>query len=220
MASGLSSLLSSNLRTAGCHGFWLSPPLMELRHTLFFRVSFGWVLKSSNTSGCLATRSPVTGYLATLLISCSRARFDSFTLHLQLRAGQRLIGWDLKAPGEWSGHSYLIRHILPPRSAPFICSGVARTSVSRKQLMTAHGSAITFDSGLWIPCSPTRHGLKVYGVHCVGQAINTAAEATAHALPSVAGPVKWIVMAALSGGVGLSIGAVSIPVIGFVFAPT
>ena len=34
------------------------------------------------------TRSPVTGCLATLSISCSRARFDSFTLHLQLRAGQ------------------------------------------------------------------------------------------------------------------------------------
>jgi len=73
---------------------------------------------------------------------------------------------------------------------------------------------------IWVGGGIIVHGLKVYGVHCVGQAINTAAEATAHALPSVAGPVKWIVMAALSGGVGLSIGAVSIPVIGFVFAPT
>ena len=73
-------------------------------------------------------------------------------------AGQRLIGWDWQARGGWSGHSYLIRHILPPRSAPFIFSDAARTSVSKRQLMTAHGSAITFDFGLWIPRSPRPHG--------------------------------------------------------------
>jgi uncharacterized protein len=72
---------------------------------------------------------------------------------------------------------------------------------------------------IWVGGGIIVHGLEAYGVHSVGQAINSAAEAAAHALPSVAGPVKWIVMAVLSGGVGLSIGAVSIPVIGFVFAP-
>jgi predicted DNA repair protein MutK len=53
----------------------------------------------------------------------------------------------------------------------------------------------------------------------ISQAIDFVAEATAHALPSAAGPVKWATMAFLSGIVGLLIGAVSIPVIGFVFAP-
>ena len=72
---------------------------------------------------------------------------------------------------------------------------------------------------IWVGGAIIVHGLEAYGVHSVGQAINSAADAAAHALPSVAGPVKWIVMAALSGGVGLSIGAVSIPVIGFAFAP-
>jgi predicted DNA repair protein MutK len=72
---------------------------------------------------------------------------------------------------------------------------------------------------IWVGGGIIVHGLEAYGVHSVGQAINSAAEAAAHALTSVAAPVKWIVMAVLSGCVGLSIGAVSIPVIGFVFAP-
>jgi hypothetical protein len=61
------------------------------------------------------------------------------------------------------------------------------------------------------------HGLEAYGLHFFGQAINSAAEAAARALPSAAGAVKWIVAAVLF--VGLSIGAAAIPVIGFAFAP-
>ena len=56
-------------------------------------------------------------------------------------------------------------------------------------------------------------------MHSVGHAINSAAEAAAHALPSAAGPVSWTVTAFLSGIVGLIIGTVSIPVIGFAIAP-
>jgi hypothetical protein len=61
-------------------------------------------------------------------------------------------------------------------------------------------------------------GLEAYGVHSIGQSIHAAAEVAAHALPFAAGPVKWTVMAFLSGIVGLLIGAVSIPIIGFAFA--
>jgi predicted DNA repair protein MutK len=72
---------------------------------------------------------------------------------------------------------------------------------------------------IWIGGGIIVHGLEAYGLHFFGQAINSAAEAAAHALPSAAGVVKWIVAAVLSGVVGLSIGAASIPVIGFGFAP-
>jgi len=72
---------------------------------------------------------------------------------------------------------------------------------------------------IWVGGGIIVHGLEAYGVHSVGHAINSAAEAAAHALPSAAGPVKWTVMAFLSGIVGLSIGAILIPVIGFAFAP-
>ena len=72
---------------------------------------------------------------------------------------------------------------------------------------------------VWVGGGITLHGLEAYGVHSVSQAISSGADAAARALPSAAGPVKWTVMALLSGIVGLVIGAVSIPAIGFIFTP-
>jgi hypothetical protein len=72
---------------------------------------------------------------------------------------------------------------------------------------------------IWVGGGIIVHGLEAYNVHSVGQAINSAAEAVAHALPSASGPAKWAVIAFLSGVVGLLVGAVSIPVIGFAIAP-
>jgi predicted DNA repair protein MutK len=46
---------------------------------------------------------------------------------------------------------------------------------------------------IWVGGGIIVHGLEAYGVHSVGEAINSAAEAAAHALPSVAGPAKWTV---------------------------
>lgn len=72
---------------------------------------------------------------------------------------------------------------------------------------------------IWVGGGIIVHGLEVYGVHSVGHAIDSAAEATAHALPFAAGAVKWTVVSFLSGMVGLMIGAVSIPLVGLAFAP-
>jgi predicted DNA repair protein MutK len=72
---------------------------------------------------------------------------------------------------------------------------------------------------IWVGGSIIVHGLEAYGLHFFGQGINSAAEAVARTLPSTAGAVKWIVAAVLSGVFGLSIGAASIPVVGFAFAP-
>jgi predicted DNA repair protein MutK len=72
---------------------------------------------------------------------------------------------------------------------------------------------------IWVGGGIFVHGLETFGVHSVSQAINSAAEAAAHMLPSAAGLVKWTVIAVLSGVVGLAIGAMSIPVVGFAFAP-
>jgi hypothetical protein len=58
-------------------------------------------------------------------------------------------------------------------------------------------------------------GLEAYGVHSV----SSGGDATARALPSAAGSVKWTIMALPSGIVGLLIGAVSIPAIEFIFTP-
>jgi len=72
---------------------------------------------------------------------------------------------------------------------------------------------------IWVGGAIFVHGLEAFGVHSVGEAIAAAAEAAAHMLPSAAGLVKWTVIAALSGVVGLAIGAVSIPIVGFALAP-
>jgi uncharacterized protein len=80
-------------------------------------------------------------------------------------------------------------------------------------------SAVGIAAMIWVGGGIIVHGLEAYGVHSVGHSINSAAEAAAHALPSAGGLIKWTVMAFLSGIVGLSIGAVSIPVIGFAVAP-
>jgi predicted DNA repair protein MutK len=47
---------------------------------------------------------------------------------------------------------------------------------------------------IWVGGGIIVHGLEAYGVHSVGQAIDSAAEAAAQALPSAAGPVKWTVI--------------------------
>ena len=49
--------------------------------------------------------------------------------------------------------------------------------------------------------------------------VKSAAEAVAHAFPPLAAILEWAVEAAISGVLGLLVGAVSIPVAGFVFAP-
>jgi hypothetical protein len=49
-------------------------------------------------------------------------------------------------PGD--AHSCSTRPIPRRRSAPFICSGAARTSASRKRSTTARANAITSGSGL------------------------------------------------------------------------
>jgi hypothetical protein len=72
---------------------------------------------------------------------------------------------------------------------------------------------------IWVGGGIIVHGLEAYGMNSVGHAIDSAAEATAHALPFAAGAAKWIVASFLSGMVGLLVGAVSIALIGFAFAP-
>jgi uncharacterized protein len=107
-------------------------------------------------------------------------------------------------------------------------SGSIAGSVSRslgRALVLGMPGFLTFLSTVgtaamvWVGGGIIIHGLEAYGVHSVGRAINSAAEATAHALPSAAGPVKWAVMASLSGAVGLLVGAVLIPIIEFAVAP-
>jgi predicted DNA repair protein MutK len=80
-------------------------------------------------------------------------------------------------------------------------------------------SAVGTAAMIWVGGGIILHGLEVYGPPAIGLTVKAAAEAAAHAFPSVAGVLEWTVEAAISGAVGLFIGAASIPIIGYVFAP-
>jgi predicted DNA repair protein MutK len=80
-------------------------------------------------------------------------------------------------------------------------------------------SAVGTAAMIWVGGGIIVHGLEAYGVHSLGRIIGSAADAAANALPSADEAVKWTMVAFLSGVVGLSIGAVSIPVIEFAIAP-
>ena len=72
---------------------------------------------------------------------------------------------------------------------------------------------------IWVGGGIILHGVEDYGPPAIGHAVKAATEAVAHALPPLAGILEWVVEAAISGLIGLLVGAASIPVAGFVFAP-
>ncbi len=80
-------------------------------------------------------------------------------------------------------------------------------------------SAVGTAAIIWVGGGIIVHGLETYDLHALGHAIHAAAEVAGRALPSVAGVAKWTVETLLYGLVGLLIGGISIPVIGFALAP-
>ena len=80
-------------------------------------------------------------------------------------------------------------------------------------------SAVGTAAMIWVGGGIVLHGLEVYGPPSIGLAVAAAAEAATHVLPSAAGTLEWTMVASISGGVGLIIGAASIPVVELAFAP-
>lgn len=72
---------------------------------------------------------------------------------------------------------------------------------------------------IWVGGGIIVHGLEEYGLRSIDRAIDTAAEAAAHAMPSIAGAAEWIVVAVGSGVVGLLIGAMLIPLTEYGVSP-
>jgi predicted DNA repair protein MutK len=100
-----------------------------------------------------------------------------------------------------------------------LCRAIGRALVlGMPGFLTVLG-AIGTAAMIWVGGAIIVHGFEVYGLHSIGHAINSSAEATAHALPFAAGAVKWTVVSFLSGMGGLLIGAASIPLVGFAFTP-
>jgi len=72
---------------------------------------------------------------------------------------------------------------------------------------------------IWVGGGIVLHGLEHYGPPSIGAAVHAVEAAAARALPSIAALLEWTVEAAISGILGLVVGAVTIPIVGFAIAP-
>ena len=72
---------------------------------------------------------------------------------------------------------------------------------------------------IWVGGGIILHGIEKYGPPAVGRMVHAATEAAAHTLPSVAGIVEWSVEAAISGVLGLLVGALAIPAVQYGLSP-
>ena len=72
---------------------------------------------------------------------------------------------------------------------------------------------------IWVGGGIVLHGLEVYGPPMIALHVKAAAEAVAHLFPPAAGVLEWIAEAFISGAVGLLVGAIAIPLVGFVISP-
>jgi len=80
-------------------------------------------------------------------------------------------------------------------------------------------SAVGTAAMIWVGGGIVLHGLEVYGPPSISSTVHAAAEIAAHAMPSAAGALEWIIEAAISGVLGLLIGAVTLPIVEFAVAP-
>ncbi|GGE34938.1 hypothetical protein GCM10007276_10570 [Agaricicola taiwanensis] len=72
---------------------------------------------------------------------------------------------------------------------------------------------------IWVGGGIIVHTLEVYGMAGIAHAIHDASAATASAAPIMGGFFGWLVSAAGSGIVGLLVGALLIPITGYLLAP-
>ena len=96
---------------------------------------------------------------------------------------------------------------------------LGRALVRGMPIFLAVLSTIGTAAMIWVGGGIILHGIEKYGPPAVGHMVHAATEAAAHALPSVAGIAEWSVEAAISGVVGLLVGALAIPVVEYGLSP-
>lgn len=101
-----------------------------------------------------------------------------------------------------------------------VSRGIGRGLVFGMPYFLALLSIVGTAAMIWVGGGIVVHGLEHYGLTGIGHGIHHAAEAAAHVVPFAKAAVEWIVGAAGAGLVGLVLGAVLIPLAGYVIAPT
>lgn len=72
---------------------------------------------------------------------------------------------------------------------------------------------------VWVGGGIILHGIEQYGPPVIGRTVHAATEAGGHLLPAVAGIIEWSVEAAISGVLGLLVGALAIPAVEYGLSP-
>ncbi|ARM89761.1 inner membrane protein YedI [Rhizobium sp. CIAT894] len=72
---------------------------------------------------------------------------------------------------------------------------------------------------IWVGGGIIVHGLEAYGAGGLAHLIHDAGEAVTHAIPVLTSVLRWIVEAAGAGIVGIVVGLITIPVVGYVISP-
>lgn len=109
---------------------------------------------------------------------------------------------------------YLAKHGIGP-----LTRGLGRFLVKAMPVfMNVLGVAGTA-AMIWVGGGIVLHGLETFGLGVLAHTLEHWAEQAAHALPAAAAFVEWAVFALGSGVAGLLIGALMIPVAGYVVGP-
>ena len=93
--------------------------------------------------------------------------------------------------------------------------GIVRSMPVLLKVLSVVGTAAM----VWVGGGIVLHGLEEFGPPAIQHAVHAAEEAAARVFPSAAGLLSWIAEAAISGVIGLVVGAATIPVVGYVLAP-
>ena len=93
--------------------------------------------------------------------------------------------------------------------------GIVRSMPVLLKMLSVVGTAAM----IWVGGGIILHGLETYGPPAIHHAVHAAEEAAARIFPPAAAVLAWIAEAAISGVVGLVIGGLTIPVVGFALAP-
>jgi predicted DNA repair protein MutK len=97
--------------------------------------------------------------------------------------------------------------------------GLGRALVKGMPVFLAVLSVVGTAAMIWVGGGIVVHGLEEYGWPWLGHAIHDLAAGSGRAVPFGVGAVEWLVGAAGAGVVGLALGLLLIPVVGFLIAP-
>ena len=101
------------------------------------------------------------------------------------------------------------------RAGRAVGRGMVRGMPALLKILSVIGTAAM----IWVGGGIILHGIESYGPPAIHHAVKVAVETVAHAFPPLAAILEWAVEAAISGVIGLMVGAAAIPAVGFVFAP-